>query len=96
MILHTSAAFLKEVFGIIWPGIIHTGINKTRVSMSSPAKQIKQKTCTACGGSGMLRQGSDSYRTCLVCMGVGTISVPDLEPVMVPAEALSASSFAAK
>ena len=64
--------------------------------MSSPAKQIKQQTCTACGGSGMLRQGSDSYRTCLVCMGVGAIPVPDLEPVMVPAEALSASSFAAK
>ena len=44
----------------------------------------------------MLRQGSDSYRTCLVCMGVGTIPVPDLEPVTVPAEVLSASSFAAK
>ena len=84
------------MFGIIWPQIIHTGINKTRVPMSSPAKQIKQHTCTACGGSGMLRQGSDSYRTCLVCMGVGTIPVPDLEPVMVPAEALSASSFVAK
>ena len=92
----SSAAFLKEVFGIIWPGIIHTGINKTRVSMSSPAKHTKQQPCTACGGSGMLRQGSDSYRTCLVCMGVGTIPVPDLEPVTVPAEVLSASSFAAK
>ena len=92
----TSAAFLKEVFGIIWPGIIHTGIIKTRASMSSPAKRAKQQPCTACGGSGMLRQGSDSYRTCLVCMGVGTISVPDHEPVTVPAEMLSASSFAAK
>ena len=92
----TSAAFLKEVFGIIWPGIIHTGINKTRVSMSSPAKRAKQQPCTACGGSGMLRQGSDSYRTCLVCMGVGTIPAPDHEPVTVPAEILSASSFAAK
>ena len=64
--------------------------------MRSPAKQIKQQTCTACGGSGMLRQGSDSYRTCLVCMGVGTIPVPDQEPVTVPAEILSASSFAAR
>jgi hypothetical protein len=44
----------------------------------------------------MLRQGSDSYRTCLVCMGVGTIAVHDHEPVTVPAEMLSASSFAAK
>jgi len=92
----TSAAFLKEVFGIIRPGIIHTGINKTRVSMGSPAKHTKQETCTACGGSGMLRQGSDSYRTCLVCMGVGAIAVHDHEPVTVPAEMLSASSFAAK
>ena len=94
----TSAAFLKEVFGIIWPGIIHTGINKTRVSMSFPEKHIKQQPCTACGGSGMLRQGSDSYRTCLVCMGVGTIASHDHdhEPVTVPAEILSASSFAAK
>ena len=91
-----SAAFLKEVFGIIRPGIIHTGINKTRVPMGSPAKQIKQETCTACGGSGMLRQGSDSYRTCLVCMGVGTIAVHDHAPVTVPAGMLSASSFAAK
>ena len=64
--------------------------------MSSPAKQIKQQTCTACGGSGMLRQGADSYRTCLVCMGVGTIASHDHEPVTVPAEVLSASSFAAK
>ena len=66
--------------------------------MSSPAKQIKQQPCTACGGSGMLRQGSDSYRTCLVCMGVGTIASHDhdQEPVPVPAEVLSASSFAAK
>ena len=64
--------------------------------MGSPAKQIKQETCTACGGSGMLRQGSDSYRTCLECMGVGTIPVHDHEPVTVPAVILSASSFAAK
>ena len=96
MIVLTSAAFLKEVFGIIRSGIIHTGINKTRVPMGSPAKQIKQETCTACGGSGMLRQGSDSYRTCLVCMGVGTIAVHDHEPMTVPAEMLSASSFAAR
>ena len=92
----SSAAFLKEVFGIIWPGIIHTGINKTRVPMSSPAKHTKQQPCTACGGSGMLRQGSDSYRTCLVCMGVGTIASHDHEPVRVPSEILSASSFVAK
>ena len=92
----TSASFLKEVFGIICPGIIHTGINKTRVSMSSPAKYTKQQTCTACGGSGMLRQGSDSYSTCLVCMGVGTIASHDHEPVTVPADVLSASSFVAK
>ena len=64
--------------------------------MSSPVKQIKQQPCTACGGSGMLRQGSDSYRTCLVCMGVGNVAVHDQEPVTVPAEMLSASSFAAK
>ena len=96
MIVPTSAAFLKEVFGIIWPGIIHTGTNKSRALMSSPAKRAKQQPCTACGGSGMLRQGSDSYRTCLVCMGVGTIRVPDHEPVTVPAEMLSASSFVAK
>ena len=44
----------------------------------------------------MLRQGSDSYRTCLVCMGVGTIGSHDHEPVTVPAEVLSVSSFAAK
>ena len=92
----TSAAFLKEVFGIIWPGIIHTGINKTRVSMSSPSTHTKQQPCTACGGSGMLRQGSDSYRTCLVCMGVGTIASHDHESMKVPAEVLSASSFVAK
>ena len=94
--MFTSAAFLKEVFGIIRPGIIHTGIIKTRVTMGSPAKHTKQETCTACGGSGMLRQGSDSYRTCLVCMGVGTIASHDHEPMTVPAEVLSASSFAAK
>ena len=64
--------------------------------MSSPAKHTSQQPCTACGGSGMLRQGSDSYRTCLVCMGVGTIAVHDHEPMTVPVEALSASSFAAK
>jgi len=64
--------------------------------MSSPAKHTRQHTCTACGGSGMLRQGADSYRTCLVCMGVGTITAHEHEPVMVPAEAISASSFAAK
>ena len=64
--------------------------------MSSSAKRTKHQPCTACGGSGMLRQGSDSYRTCLVCMGVGTIETHDLDPVVVPVEALSASSFASR
>jgi hypothetical protein len=44
----------------------------------------------------MLRQGADSYRTCLVCMGVGTIETHDLDPVLVPARALSASSSASR
>jgi DnaJ-class molecular chaperone len=64
--------------------------------MSSSAKHTRQQPCTACGGSGMLRQGADSYRTCLVCMGVGTIETHDLDPVLVPARALSASSSASR
>jgi len=28
-------------------------------------------TCVCCGGSGVLRQGRDSYRTCLPCLGKG-------------------------
>jgi len=34
--------------------------------------------CPSCGGSGMLRLGDQSFRTCLDCLGQGQI--PGLEP----------------
>jgi|GEM_PF-5377837 DnaJ-class molecular chaperone len=37
---------------------------------SSPAK-AKLCACVSCGGSGVLRQGRDTYRTCLPCLGKG-------------------------
>ncbi|MBM5804370.1 MAG: hypothetical protein FJ078_09700 [Cyanobacteria bacterium K_DeepCast_35m_m2_155] len=34
--------------------------------------------CPSCGGSGMLRLGDQSFRTCLDCLGQGQI--PGFEP----------------
>ncbi|NBV69503.1 MAG: hypothetical protein EBR69_02140, partial [Synechococcaceae bacterium WB4_2_0805] len=42
------------------------------VSMGSAVAVSKATiTCVCCGGSGVLRQGRDSYRTCLPCLGKG-------------------------
>jgi DnaJ-class molecular chaperone len=32
---------------------------------------VAGKPCQHCGGSGILRKNSESYRTCLVCLGQG-------------------------
>lgn len=72
-----SIAFLKEVFGIISLWILHTGIIKTTVPMGLSAagatSNFVQEICKTCGGSGMLREGADSYRTCLSCLGLGVV-----------------------
>ncbi|MCP9840749.1 hypothetical protein KBY93_08890 [Synechococcus sp. J7-Johnson] len=31
------------------------------------------KRCSHCGGSGVLRMGSNSFRTCLECLGQGSL-----------------------
>jgi len=50
-----------------------------------------QKPCQRCGGSGILRRNSESYRTCLVCLGQGMppstkgLLFPLIRPVSSPA-----------
>ena len=64
------------------------------VSAASTPSDPLQVICKACGGSGMLREGADSYRTCLSCLGLGVVqrqAVPGAE-----AELVSASSSAGK
>ncbi|RCL54944.1 MAG: hypothetical protein DBW85_00810 [Synechococcus sp. MED-G71] len=66
------------------------------VSAASTPSDPLQVICKACGGSGMLREGADSYRTCLSCLGLGVVQ---RHPVPVPAaeaELVSASSSAGK
>jgi hypothetical protein len=52
--------------------------------------------CTACGGSGVLRQGSDQFCTCLSCLGKG-FPVAPLEQMLLhnslKRERLSASQL---
>ncbi|MFM1812235.1 MAG: hypothetical protein RLZZ336_1173 [Cyanobacteriota bacterium] len=39
--------------------------------------QDRSQICQRCGGSGMLRMGDQSFRTCLECLGQGRlISLP--------------------
>jgi len=52
---------------------------------------VATKPCQQCGGSGILRKNSESYRTCLACLGQGTppsskgLVFPLLRPVSSPA-----------
>ena len=48
----------------------------------SPANTV----CPRCGGSGALRLGDQSYRTCLDCLGQGVL--PNLEPATTTAAVL--------
>ena len=85
------------MFGIISPWILHTGIIKTTVPMglsaAGAASNFVQEICKTCGGSGMLREGADSYRTCLSCLGLGVVQ-RRVQPSST--ELVSASSSAGK
>ncbi|MFZ9228383.1 MAG: hypothetical protein ACO24U_02480 [Prochlorococcaceae cyanobacterium] len=45
--------------------------------------------CPSCGGSGMLRLGDQTFRTCLDCLGQG--QMPGLEPATTTGAVLSES-----
>lgn len=55
------------------------------------SQTVAAKPCQHCGGSGILRKNSESYRTCLACLGQGTppsskgLVFPLLRPVSSPA-----------
>jgi hypothetical protein len=55
------------------------------------AQSEAEKPCQHCGGSGILRKNSESYRTCLTCLGQGTLPstnglvFPLIRPVSSPA-----------
>jgi len=36
-----------------------------------PGQTVAVTPCQQCGGSGILRKNSESYRTCLACLGQG-------------------------
>ena len=54
-------------------------------------QSVAAKPCQQCGGSGILRKNSESYRTCLACLGQGAppsskgLLLPLLRPVSSPA-----------
>ncbi len=51
---------------------------------------VAAKPCQQCGGSGILRKNSESYRTCLACLGQGAppsskgLVFPLIRPVSSP------------
>jgi hypothetical protein len=55
------------------------------------AQSVDAKVCQHCGGSGILRKNSESYRTCLACLGQGAppsskgLVFPMIRPVSSPA-----------
>jgi hypothetical protein len=44
--------------------------------------------CPSCGGSGVLRTTATGYRTCLTCVGQGTLPCFEASPFPPPAEVL--------
>ena len=58
-----------------------------------PSEQRPGAVCARCGGSGMLRLGDQSFRTCLDCLGQGRLK--PLRPATTTAAAQKAASAAA-
>ena len=50
--------------------LTHPARPSTSVSGSA---QMVSKRCSHCGGSGVLRLGGHSFRTCLDCLGQGSL-----------------------
>jgi hypothetical protein len=54
-------------------------------------QSVAAKPCQQCGGSGILRKNSESFRTCLTCLGQGAqpsskgLVFPLIRPVSSPA-----------
>ena len=57
-----------------------------------PSEQRPGAVCARCGGSGMLRLGDQSFRTCLDCLGQGRLK--PLRPATTTAAAQKAASAA--
>lgn len=47
----------------------------------------RRSSCPSCGGSGMLRLGDQSFRTCLSCLGQGWL--PGVEPATTTAKLIT-------
>ena len=63
--------------------------SENRLQQQGQAKA--EEPCLHCGGSGILRKNSESYRTCLTCLGQGAplstkgLLFPMIRPVSSPA-----------
>ena len=53
-----------------------------------PAPAQSADTCRSCGGSGVLRTDASGYRTCLTCVGQGSLPRFEASGFPSPAEVL--------
>lgn len=59
-------------------------IMRGQAQRRSPQVQDGVQTCQCCGGSGMLRLGDQSFRTCLDCLGQGRLPGREADTTMAP------------
>jgi len=78
----------NQAFGQVANG---TGPAAAAILSQQQGQTFAVKPCQHCGGSGILRKNSESYRTCLVCLGQGSppstkgLLIPLVRPVSSPA-----------
>ncbi|WP_043368750.1 hypothetical protein [Cyanobium sp. PCC 7001] len=58
------------------------------------APRRAERSCSHCGGSGILRLDDQRFRTCLECLGQGRLPVPTPRPTVTPISAAMSSSAA--